>query len=404
MANLSKVLASKVLASKVVALAAGSLLILSPAYVTGRVDASRVPVAPAVPAPDAAPIAVLVDLSSGQTLMERDADRRFVPASITKVMTLFLAFELIEAGKLSPEQIFTVRPETYEEWHNKGSRMFVPRDARISVDELLIGIAAVSANDGSVVLAEGAAGSVTNWTGKMNAKARELGMRDSHFGTPNGWPDEGHTYTTARDLVTLAQAILTRHPEQYARYFGRKGLTYNGYTQSNHDPMIGVVEGADGMKTGFTNEAGYGFLGTAARDGRRLVMVVAASNTGAVRKVASRQLIEWGFSNFDTRPLFAAGAMVGTAQVQDGTLSEVPLVAPAAIAATLHDGGSQSVKLTIHYEGPLQAPVRQGERIAELEIEVEGLPPSRVPLETAASVEKAGMFRRVFNGVAGIFS
>ncbi|MDZ4306658.1 D-alanyl-D-alanine carboxypeptidase family protein [Allopontixanthobacter sp.] len=358
-----------------------------------------------VPGADLAPIALLVDLNSGQELMARDADRRFVPASITKVMTLYVAFELIDEGKLSPTNIFTVRPETFKEWRNKGSRMFLPHDARVSVDELLIGIAAVSANDGSIVLAEGAAGSIDNWLGLMNAKARELGMRSSHFGTPNGWPDEGRTYTTARDLVILSRAIMNRHPYKYARYFGREGFAYNGIAQANHDPMIGIVEGADGMKTGFTNEAGYGFLGTAVRNGRRLVMVVAASDTHQRRKQAAYQLIEWGFNRFDTRPLFAAGATVGVADVQNGMQSGVPLSAPANINATFPVGrGQGDVKLTIHYEGPLQAPVRQGERIAELEIEVDGLPPSRVPLVTAEAVEKADIWRRLVNGITGIFS
>jgi D-alanyl-D-alanine carboxypeptidase (penicillin-binding protein 5/6) len=342
-------------------------------------DAVDTPAAiPAIPPSELAPIALLVDLSSGQELTERDADRRFVPASITKVMTLFVAFELLDSGKLSPAQIFTVRPETFEEWHNKGSRMFLPRDARVSVDELLIGIASVSANDGSIVLAEGATGSVDGWIDLMNAKAREL--------------------------VTLARAIITRHPEKYARYFGRKGYTYNGIAQANHDPMIGVVEGADGMKTGFTNEAGYGFLGTAERGGRRLVMVVAASKTGRDRKLAARELIEWGFNRFETQPLFSPGAIVGAAEVQNGGQSEVALAAPAAIKATFPAGRTSSVKLTIHYEGPLQAPVRQGERIAQLEIEVDGLPPSRVPLVTAAAVEEAGVWRRLVNGLTGIFS
>lgn len=391
---------------RILALAAAPALMLAPTHITGRTDTAEGPaaIAPGVPSPEIAPIALLVDLSSGQEVLERDADRRFLPASITKVMTLFLAFELIDQGEISTDQIFSVRPETYDGWHDKGSRMFLPRDAQVSVDDLLIGIAAVSANDGSIVLAEGAFGSVDKWVDRMNTKANELGMRNSHFGTPNGWPDEGRTYTNARDLVILARAIINRHPEKYARYFGREGFAYNGYAQANHDPMIGVVKGADGMKTGFTNEAGFGFLGTAVRDGRRLVMVVAASDTDARRRVASRQLIEWGFNNFDTQPLFAAGAVVGTAQVQDGMQPDVMLTAPTAINATIPSGEQQAVKLTIHYEGPLQAPVRKGEWIAQLEIEVEGLPPSRVPLVTAAAVEKAGLFQRLLNGLTGIVS
>jgi D-alanyl-D-alanine carboxypeptidase (penicillin-binding protein 5/6) len=391
---------------RILILAAAPIMALSAAQMAGgaNFDPAQRPAASSIPTPEFAPIALLVDLNSGQQLMERDAERRFIPASITKVMTLFVAFEFIEEGKLSPDQLLTVRPETYEEWRNKGSRMFLASDAEVSVADLLIGIASVSANDGSIVLAQGAAGSTENWVDQMNSKARELGMRNSHFGTPNGWPDEGRTFTTARDLVILARAIITRHPKKYAYYFGREGFAYNGYAQANHDPMIGVVEGADGMKTGFTNEAGYGFLGTAIRGGRRIVMVVAASDTPQRRKAASHQLIEWGFTNFETRPLFEAGAIVGLADVQNGMQSQVALAAPAMINATLPAGQKGAVRLTMRYEGPLQAPVRRGERIAQLEIEVDGLPPSRVPLVTAAAVEEAGLFQRLINGLAGVFS
>lgn len=357
-----------------------------------------------IPAPSEAPIAMLFDMSSGQILVQRDVDRRFVPASITKVMTLFLAFELIDQKKLNPDQIFTVRPETFEVWHNQGSRMFLPRDARVSVDDLLMGIAAVSANDGAVVLAEGAVGSVDKWVALMNAEARALGMRDSHFGTPNGWPDEGRTYTSARDLVTLARALITRHPNEFARYIGREGFAYNGIAQPNHDPMIGAVKGADGLKTGFTNEAGYGFLGTAQRDGRRLVMVVAAVDTGAKRKLAARELMEWGFASHTVRHLFNAGSPVAAAEVQDGETGNVGLIAQGTINASFAVGTQPNVKLTVRYEGPLQAPIAKGEQVAELEILVDGQPPSRVPLVTDRAVAKAGPFQRLLNGLKALIS
>ena len=154
---------------------------------------------------DEVPIVLLVDATSGQVLYERNADRRFAPASITKAMTAFTAFELMEEGRLDPRQTFTVRPETFEEWSRKGSTMYLPHDARVTVDELLLGIMNVSANDGAVVLAEGAAGSLHEWSALMNAKAREIGLRDSHFNTPNGWMDEGKTFVSARDLARLAR-------------------------------------------------------------------------------------------------------------------------------------------------------------------------------------------------------
>ncbi|HBK16779.1 MAG TPA: D-alanyl-D-alanine carboxypeptidase, partial [Erythrobacter sp.] len=297
------------------------------ACIAAPLGAQRAPDA-AIPSEADAPIAYLLDATSGQILYQREIDRRFMPASITKVMTTFLAFEWIDEGRLLRERIFGVRPETFRQWHRKGSTMFLAEDARVSVDDLLHGVTTVSANDGAVVLAEGAAGSVEDWVAAMNAKAREIGMANSHFGNPNGWMDEGRTFVTARDLGTLAQAMVVRHPTKYRHFVGAQGLEYNGIEQRNHDPITGVVPGADGIKTGYTNQAGFGFLGSAERDGQRLVMVVAGSPGGRERRRAARQFIEWGFRNFDSRVLFAPNARIGTARVQEGGAGTVGLTTP----------------------------------------------------------------------------
>jgi D-alanyl-D-alanine carboxypeptidase (penicillin-binding protein 5/6) len=359
-------------------------------------------VPPSLPDPAAAPIALMVDLSSGQTLFARDPDRRFVPASITKVMTAFLAFELMEDKRLFPQQVFTVSDSAFRDWHRVGSTMFLGDRQRVTVDELLHGITTVSANDGAVVLAEGAAGSVDKWVALMNAKARELGMRDSHFGTPNGWPDEGRTFVSARDLATLAQAMFARHPGKYRHYFGRHRLRFNEIEQVNHDPVTGVVPGADGIKTGFTNQAGYGFLGTAQRGGRRLVMVVAASPDGRTRRKAARDFLEWGFGAFESRRLFTKDTQIGVAEVQDGARGEVALVAPGSIRVAVPAGTAPHVTLAVRYQGPLRAPIAQGEEVAELEIKVTGLPPSRVALVAGSSVPQANPLQRIGNGIAGL--
>jgi len=350
-----------------------------------------------------APIALLADLSSGQVLFSREADRRFMPASITKVMTAFLAFELMDDGELSPGQSYMMSENAYREWHGKGSRMFLDRSAPVTVETLLLGITSVSANDAAVVLAEGAAGSVDNWVAMMNAKAREIGMTDSHFGTPNGWMDEGRTFTTATDLAILAREMIVRHPDLYRFYFGREGMTYRGIAQANHDPITGRVEGADGIKTGFTNQAGYGFLGSAERDGRRLVMVAATAPTPRDRNEASIAMMEWGFEAFDTRKLYARGGYVGEAQVQEGARSTVPLVAAGPIHATFPDGARVTPRLTIRYDGPLEAPLEEGAHVADLEIAIEGAPPSRVPLLTGEAVPQANAWQRLVNGVVGVF-
>lgn len=362
------------------------------------------PVLPAVPTAAEAPVALLVDIGSGQVLHARQPDTRFMPASVTKVMTLYLAFELIAQGRLDPGQVFVMSPGIAREWRRKGSTMFLSAGEQVRVDALLLGIANVSANDGAAVLAEGQAGSVAAWTDAMNATARGLGMTGSHFASPNGWPDEGRTFTTANDLVALARALITRHPDKFGYYIGRSGYDYKGIAQVNHDPMIGRVPGADGIKTGFTNEAGFSYLGTARRDGQRLVLVLAGVENGRLRARLAKAYVEWGFSAFDRRELFASGAVVGEARVQDGTARRVALKAAGPVSVNLPRGSSAPLVATIRYEGPLRAPLTAGQEVAVLEVSAEGIAPARIPLYAAEDVGTAGALDRIVNALAGLFS
>ncbi len=364
-------------------------------------------VAPAAPPPAQplaaeAPIALLTDLGSGQVLFSRDPHRRFIPASITKVMTAYVAFDLLAKRKLLANQRITVSDQAFREWANKGSTMFLARGSQPTVEELLMGITTVSANDGCIVLAEGAAGSVANWVALMNAQARALGMKDSHFGSPNGWPDDGATYVSAHVLTLLARAILTRYPHYYYRFFGHPRMTWNGITQPNHDPTLGVILGADGMKTGFTNQAGYGFLGSAIRDGRRLVMVVAGVDTGRARRHAAQNLIEWGFAAWHTQRLFDEGALVGEARVQGGDARHVGLVAPQALFAASASQVTGAPRLRVVYNGPVTAPILKGAEIARLEVRVGDGPPHSLPLVAAKAVGTARPFDRLINGLTGL--
>ena len=381
------------ISTRLIALATASILAVQP--LSAQQDSARPPTS------EEAPIAYLLDLTSGQVLLAREADRRFMPASITKVMTTFLAFEWIEEGRLVPRQVYTVDPQVWDEWNNVGSTMFLPNRARVTVDDLIHGVTTVSANDGAAMLAHGAAGSIDAWVAEMNEKARETGMRDSHFGTPNGWMDNGKTFTTARDLGLLAASMIRKHPSKYRHYVGRTEFTYNGITQPNHDPISGRVPGADGIKTGFTNQAGYGFLGSAERNGRRLVMVVAASPRSSVRDRAARELLEWGFGEFEQKQLLGRGAILGEAQVQGGDAGTVDLVAPGGVYISLPEGSDPEVRLSISYRGPLRAPIAENEQVAELLIEAEGIPEYRVSLHAAAAVGKAGFLDRMANGIRG---
>jgi serine-type D-Ala-D-Ala carboxypeptidase (penicillin-binding protein 5/6) len=362
------------------------------------------PVLPAVPAAAEAPVALLVDLGSGQVLHARRPDARFMPASVTKVMTLYLAFELIAQRKLDPAQVFVMSPGLARDWRRVGSTMFLEAGERVAVDDLLLGIANVSANDGAVVLAEGQAGTVAAWTAMMNQTALGIGMTGSHFASPNGWPDEGRTFTTASDLVALARAIITRHPDKFGYYIGRTGFDYKGIAQINHDPMIGRVPGADGIKTGFTNEAGFSYLGTARRNGQRLVLVLAGVPNGRLRARIARAYVEWGFSAFERRQLFAPDAVVGEARVQDGDARAVPLKAAGMVAINLPKGSRGPLAARIRYEGPLRAPITAGQEVAVLEVTAEGVAPARIPLYAAESVGTAGPLDRIVNGALGLFS
>jgi len=355
----------------------------------------------AVPSEGEVPVALLVDITSGQVLHQRGADRRFVPASITKVMTLYHAFELIEDGELDPRQAFTMRQETWDEWNGEGTTMWIKPDEPVLVDDLLTGIANISANDASVILAEGQAGSVAEWTAGMTVRAHALGMVSSHFGTPNGWPDEAYTFTTANDLVLLAEAMLRRHPDKYARYIGRRSFEYNGVEQYNYDPLIARTEGADGIKTGFTNEAGFGYLGTAERDGQRLVMVVAGAYSQAARSRAARDFIEWGFGAFDRERLFGKDEVAGYARVQGGDMRSVAIKTDRTVFVNVPRGRTEDLQFSIAYDGPVRAPFEADEEIATLVIHVPGMEPARVPLLAAQGVDEAAFFDRITNAFAG---
>lgn len=356
------------------------------------------PIAP--PSADDAPIALLVDLSSGQTLFAREPDRRFMPASVTKVMTTYVAFEQLAQGKLFQAQVTAMRPETFKRWGRLGSSMYLSQNVPVTIDDLLHGVTTVSANDGAAVLGEAALGSLPAWIAEMNRTARTLGMHDSHFGTPNGWMDEGQTFTTAQDLVILAGAMIQRYPGHYRHFVGARGFSYNGIAQRNHDPITGVVRGADGIKTGFTNQAGYGFLGSAQRGGRRLVMVVATSPTGRQRNDAARAFMEWGFQAFDSRIVFPVGAKLGDVRVQDGGLRHVDAVAPRPVRVAMPLGRRPVVTLKVRYEGPVKAPITQGQEIAELAVFFDGRQVSTLPLVAQTSVASATQLQRMFNGVA----
>ena len=371
-------------------------------------------------APAAAPqfdteakVAYLIDLSSGATLYAKNADMRMPPASMAKMMTTDVAFELVDSGKLPLSKMCTVRPETWQKWHGDaaGSTMFLSPNEQVSVENLLKGIVTLSGNDASVVLAECIAGTEQAFAEQMNALGKKIGLTNSHFGNANGWPDNGVTYVTARDLATLARYEIEHHYKLYKQFYSLPSFTWGktlgsgkDITQGNRNPILGVVPGADGLKTGHTDEAGYGFTGSAEQNGRRLIEVVAGLPSWNSRVVESKRLIEWGFGAWSAKPLFQAGAKVGTAKVQLGSSSEVPLIAPRNLAVTVPAGlSSGNIQTKIRYEGPLVAPIVKGQEVAQLVITTGDTPPQIVPLVAGEDVGKAGFFGRMWLGLKSLF-
>lgn len=251
-----------------------------------------------------APIVMLKDLDSGEILYSRGADKRFAPASMAKVMTAYVVLDLIKKGELARDEQFTVSEATWTKWRgsNGGSTMFLSPGEKVSVDDLLKGLITVSGNDAAAALAVGIDGSEEAFIKRMNSVAAQIGMKSSNFGTPNGWPDGGLTKVSASDLITLADRLIRDHPAGYARYFSMPKLQYGTspegkpIVQANRNPILGRVLGADGLKTGYTSEAGYCLLGSAKRDGRRLVMVVAGLPSDKARRDEAERLMNWGFT------------------------------------------------------------------------------------------------------------
>lgn len=351
-----------------------------------------------------APIAYLKDLSSDAVLYDKNADQQMPPASMAKMMTVYVAFDLIKKGELKLDQVFTVRPETWTKWHGPeaGSTMFLSPGEQVSVRDLLFGIVTLSGNDACVVLAEGISGTEPAFVALMNRARDKLHMTGSHFGTSNGWPDNGVTHVTARDLATLAEATIRDFPDLYKTFYSRREFTWGktmggaDITQANRDPLLGNVEGADGLKTGHTDEAGYGFTGSAEQNGRRLVMVIAGLDSMASRREQSIALMNWGFHAWKAKPLFKQGQKVDVAPVQVGTENEIALVAPRDLAVTVPAGLGGDMKVSVAYDGPIKAPIKQGQHIADLIVRTPDTPPQMMPLVAEKDVPEAGFFRHIW--------
>lgn len=334
--------------------------------------------------------AILLDLDSGAILLNKNADELMHPASMTKMMTVYLVFERLKNGTLSLDDTF---PVSEKAWKKGGSKMFVEVGSRVKVEDLLQGIIVQSGNDATIVVAEGIAGTEEAFAKEMTAKAKELGMTHTTFKNASGWPDPEHL-TTAHDLSVLASAIIRNFPEYY-HYFSEKVFTYSGITQHNRNPLLYVDDSVDGLKTGHTEESGYGLTASAKRDGRRLLLVINGLPTEKSRETESERILDWGFREWKTYDLFAANDKVEDAPVWLGDQGTVPLVLDAPVKVTLRRKDRDDMKVQVRYDGPIKAPVEQGEAVGTLTVSAPGIEPRVVALRAGETVNKLGPLGRL---------
>lgn len=345
---------------------------------------------------------VLVDVSSGQTLAERDADVQAEPASLTKLMTAYIAFQAIKDGKLTLEQTLPVSERAWSERRNGGSMMFLDPRMTPRVDELLRGVIVQSGNDASVVLAEAVGGSVEGFVQMMNRQAQAWGLKNTQFKNATGLTEAGH-YSSARDVAVIARHIITDFPAEY-RYYSIREYTFNKIRQDNRNMLLGRDPSVDGMKTGYTEAAGYCLVTSARREQpggeRRLLSVVLGTASREARANESQKLLNWGWTAWDAVQLFPAGKPLASVPVWKGTASSVGLGAPGPLVVTVPRGEGGGLKTLIDRTDPLVAPLAQGQAVGQIRVTTAaGDEIRRVPLQVLAPVPLAGLLGRAWDAL-----
>ena len=334
--------------------------------------------------------ALVKDMTSGAILLEKNPEKPIPPASMSKLMTLYMVFEAIEAGRISLDDTF--RTSSHAAGMG-GSKMFIAEGEVVSVENLIRGVVVQSGNDAAVALAEALSGTESAFAELMNQRAAELGLENSHFANATGWPDPEHRMSV-RDLATLAELIITRFPDMY-EYFAEEEMTWADIKQQNRNPLLGLGIGADGLKTGHTENAGYGLVASAERNGRRVIVVVAGLESSGQRSQEAERLINWAFRAFDTRTLFKAGEPLGSADVWLGAKSAVPVAPVRDVIVTAPYGQLGEAQVALVYDGPVAAPIAAGQRIGHIEIRIPDLPVTRVPVEAVEPVGEGGLLARM---------
>ncbi|MDH3439214.1 MAG: D-alanyl-D-alanine carboxypeptidase [Gammaproteobacteria bacterium] len=338
---------------------------------------------------------LLIDGNTGAELASLKADERLAPASLTKLMTAYAIFRALDEGQIALDDLVTVSEKA---WRTQGSRMFIEVGSRVSVEDLVLGMIVQSGNDASVALAEHTAGTEAVFAQVMNQYAAQLGMTASNFKNASGMPDKDH-YTTARDMATLARAIINEFPEYY-RWYSVKEFEYNDIKQQNRNSLLWRDDSVDGMKTGRTDEAGYCLVSSAKRDNMRVISVVLGTASAKARTDGSHSLLNYGFRFFETRLLYRAGETVATARIWKAEKELTPLGLPEDLYVTIPRGTYDDVESILNMPSTLMAPVAQGQPLAELQVSLNGDQLLNMPLRALEDNPDGSFWQRTKDGVS----
>jgi serine-type D-Ala-D-Ala carboxypeptidase (penicillin-binding protein 5/6) len=368
--------------------------LLSPAAILGLAFGCFA--APAVAAPPtidtSARTAIVIDYDTGAVLYDKGADARMPPASMSKIMTAYVVYSYVKAGRVKLDDTLPVSEKAWAKHKTNESNMFVPLGAQVKVEDLIRGMIIQSGNDACIVLAEGLAGSEQAFVEQMNEAAQKLGLTGSRFANVDGLPDPDE-YVTARDMANLARAMIKDLPEFY-HYDSEKEFTYNGIKQGNRNPLLYKDLGVDGMKTGHTSEAGYGLVISAVRNGRRIVEVLSGMSSMKERSQESEKLLEWSYREWANYKLVKAGDQFDDAPVWLGVDATVPVAAASDVIVTLPRRSRPGLKVTAIYDHAAPAPVAEGQAVGKLHITAPDAQDVDVPLVAAKSVDRVGAFTR----------
>jgi len=354
-----------------------------------------------------APTAILIEANSGSVLFEKNADELRAPSSMMKLMTAEVVFHAVKQGDVKLTDEYRVSENAWRKGGAPagGSTMFAAINSKIAVDDLLHGAIIQSGNDACMVLAEGIAGNERAFAEMMTRRARELGMTRSTFANSNGLPDPGNKMTV-RELAKLARYIIQTYPDFY-KLFGEKEFTWNKIRQQNRNPLLNSLEGADGLKTGYTKEGGYGMVGSAVQNGIRLIVVVNGLDDPEDRATEAKKMLEWGFRNFEARTLFAADQPIGYAKVFGGESRSVRLASREPIKVMVQKNGTDKLIARVVYNGPVRAPIESGQAVGVVKVWRGGNIAVEAPVYAAESVDRGSTMRRAIDGaselVIGVF-